>query len=108
MSRRPPRSIEVRCTATGEPTQFLRGRRLYVVRSVLAHWREASRWWTDTRLGTGLDIEPTAIDRDVWRVEATTGRAGLSGVFDVARLSHSDSNNHQTPVVQWVLVRVYD
>ncbi len=111
MSRRPARSVEVRCSATGEPTQFLRGRRLYVVRAVLAHWREATRWWTDSRQGSGLEIERTAIDRDVWRVEASTGRTAVPGVFELARFSRtSDDADLADPALRgyWVLVRVYD
>jgi hypothetical protein len=121
MSRRPARAVEVRCAPTGEPVQFLRGRRLYVVKAILAHWREATRWWSNTQSGSGLEIERTAIDRDVWRVEASMGRTAMPGVFDLARLSRSSSgapssgepssgepsSAEQAPEY-WVLVRVYD
>jgi hypothetical protein len=113
MSRRPARAVEVRCSPTGEPVQFLRGRRLYVVRAILAHWREATRWWSNTQSGSGLEVERTAIDRDVWRVEASMGRSALPGVFELARFSRpapadgTDSTADGAPDY-WVLVRVYD
>jgi hypothetical protein len=115
MSRRPARAVEVRCAPTGEPVQFLRGRRLYVVKAILAHWREATRWWSNSANGSGLEVERTAIDRDVWRVEASMGRTAVPGVFDLARLSRSgqpdggQSDGGQPDAGEyWVLVRVYD
>ena len=108
MSRRPARAVQVRCTAAGEPEQFLRGSRLYVVRSVLAHWREATRWWTTAATGSALEVERNAIDRDVWRVEATAGRSGVPGVFELAHLTRGVNADATGSQDCWVLVRVYD
>lgn len=154
MTRRPAAEIAVRCGATGEPLQFVRGRRLYVVRAILAHWREATRWWAtgagaedgvrqygssqggasqggagqggvnrvrrdqlaaDSIIGSGFDIAPRAIDREVWRVEASIGRNGAAGVFDLARvcqpaaIDELSSLQEPSPLEEhWVLVRVLD
>ena len=137
MTRRPAAAIAVRCGATGEPLQFVRGRRLYVVRTILAHWREATRWWAtgldqdadagpgragrrqslaaDSIIGSGFDIAPRAIDREVWRVEASIGRNGAAGVFDLARvcqpaaIDELSSLQEPSPLEEhWVLVRVLD
>jgi len=147
VTRRPAAEIAVRCGATGEPLQFVRGRRLYVVRTILAHWREATRWWAtgldqdadagpghagpghagpgragrrqslaaDSIIGSGFDIAPRAIDREVWRVEASIGRNGAAGVFDLARvcqpaaIDELSSLQEPSPLEEhWVLVRVLD
>ncbi|MBF4160607.1 DUF6504 family protein [Nocardioides acrostichi] len=78
------------------PQQFLWRERLWVVRSVLAHWVETDPWWErrETRAvlgseepgGAGAPAAVLTIDRllgeqECWRVEAR--RAGESGVFDL-------------------------
>jgi hypothetical protein len=93
------------------PGQFLWRGRLYVVRGVLAHWVEAGRWWSapparaiyaadvtggagrsrpDAGAGPAAEAGPvpgaTAIDdgeREVWRVEAASGRSAGIGVYDL-------------------------
>src|SRR3954468_1544008 len=66
-----------------EPIAFVRRRRGYVVRTVLAHWWETGPWWeaaesTDSAL-TGP--EPTGVhddERELWRVEAVApGRSSV-------------------------------
>lgn len=51
----------------GDPSTFSwRGRR-YVVHAVLDHWWETAAWWTgDDTVGDD--------ERELWRVEAATGR----------------------------------
>jgi hypothetical protein len=58
-----------------EPAGFVRGRRHYQVRSVLAHWVEARPWWV------GLESAGQA-EREVWRVEASVDH-GEIGVYDL-------------------------
>jgi uncharacterized protein DUF6504 len=103
------------------PGQFLWRGRLYVVRSVLAHWVEAGRWWSAPSAraiyaaditggagragpdaGTEPGVEPAAEpaaatepdvasdaagvddgEREVWRVEAASGRSAGVGVYDL-------------------------
>ena len=75
----------------GEPDQFLWRGRLYVVRAVLAHWLESGAWWTGSAtlaLVAGADAppEPAVVDdaeRELWRVEASAGRAAGVGVYDL-------------------------
>jgi hypothetical protein len=110
------------------PASFLWRGRLYVVRSVLGHWRERRAWWNepaaqalhgegsasspDTACSTvdapdAVD-SPDAVDppdaagfaaeREVWRVEASAGRHVGVGVYDLCR----------GPVSCWSLLRVAD
>ena len=99
------------------PAQFLWRGRLYVVRSVIAHWVEGGSWWRrltgSAGAGAGIDghgastgastgdrpvIEPSG-ERQVWRVEASTGRSSSLGVYDLCC----------DPVVdQWHLARALD
>ncbi|MGN6522350.1 MAG: DUF6504 family protein [Actinomycetes bacterium] len=76
MSRLYAEVIEVR-RGDEAPAQFLWRGRLYVVREVLSHWFEAPPWWQD-------GAAAAALDRELWRVEASAGRAAGSGVYDVA------------------------
>jgi len=90
------RTIDVRRVdggdTVGEPTQFLWRGRLYVIRSILARWTEAGSWW----LSSGA--QPSATEREVWRVEATPTR-GSTGVYDLVYEGGSD---------HWALARVVD
>ena len=91
------------------PQQFLWHGRLFVVRDVLAHWVETGAWWRSpsARLvygmaddtaesgrcggvsdggasnGGGEAVDETG-EREVWRVEASAGRAMGSGVYDLS------------------------
>ena len=90
------------------PASFLWRGRLYVVRDVLGHWRENTSWWSSPAAravhgessshpgddpagaadpGTSRSSSRTALctEREVWRVEASRGRAFASGVYDLCR-----------------------
>lgn len=77
---------------SGSPNQFLWRGRLYLVREVLAHWRERTAWWD------GADPE-----RQVWRVEASSGRSAGAGVFEL-EVGHDGPD----PQPSWRLTRVCD
>ncbi|CAN5173329.1 hypothetical protein BH20ACT5_BH20ACT5_20530 [soil metagenome] len=82
------------------PAQFLWGQRLYAVRAVLDQWVEAGSWWrqSDHRpAGAQLGVDDR--ERELWRVEASAGRSGPVGVFDLC-FSWSDG--------RWSLTRVHD
>jgi hypothetical protein len=116
--RRYDDTIEVRrglVNGTEAPEQFLWRGRLWLVHDVMAHWVETGAWWEQGQvrslLGTdGTDgpgdpggagdpdgAEPPAAggdllaEREVWRVDAASGRAGFRagvasgqrGVFDL-------------------------
>jgi len=101
MARRVSELIEVRVRVIGEsgelsdaPMSFLWRGRLYVVRDVLGHWRERREWWAAAaaRALHGDEWAPPPGAREalehefeVWRVEASTGRAYGNGVYDLAR-----------------------
>jgi hypothetical protein len=84
------------------PVQFVWRGRLYVVREVLSRWRERSAWWEHAAVaavhgdepvgragGTATAVRPVLeigdLEREVFRVEASVGRAGVVGVYDLAR-----------------------
>jgi hypothetical protein len=94
------------------PDSFLWRGRLYVVRSVLGHWRERRAWWNEPAARavhgeadrSGPDADRSGSDaigggeREVWRVEASAGRHVGVGVYDLC----------QGPVSRWSLLRVAD
>ncbi len=88
------------------PQAFVWRGRLYVVRQVIGHWRERRAWWheaLDPDPGQPVGIDIASREQQVWRVEASPGRARGSGVFD---LVHDDvPHAGQT---DWRLVRVAD
>lgn len=89
MTRQYADPVEVR-RRDDAPAEFLWHGRLYLVRTVLAHWIEAGGWWQRNRLGSGPQVEAGGLDdreREFWRVEARTGgRAtpnAATGVYDL-------------------------
>ena len=79
----------------GVPTQFLWQGRVHVVRGVLAQWSQRVPWWRRGTTtpgvsgavgGPGEEDAPaptTVLEQQVWRVEATAGRAHGSVVYDL-------------------------
>ena len=115
-------TVHVRCAggAVPAPAQFLWRGRFYVVRDVLARWRERSSWWEQAGVaavhgegdgvpssfpGGALDLE-----REVWRVEASPGRTGVPGVYDLCRPAPAGSAGSPAPLDEdtWHLLRVSD
>lgn len=86
MTRRYDEPVEVR-RRDEDPAEFLWRGRFYVVREVLAHWVETGSWWAGAAQGaagsSALDSSALAAEREVWRVEASPGRAQGSGVFEL-------------------------
>jgi hypothetical protein len=87
------------------PEAFIWQGRLYVVRRVLAHWRERRSWWRDALdpvpgQPTGIDV--ASREQHVWRVEASRGQAFGTGVFDLT------SDGVEGVDADWRLVRVAD
>jgi hypothetical protein len=90
--------VEVARTA-GDPEMFLLRGRLYVVRSVLARWREPGGWrWSGPGAGgsaaAGAGSGAVAVihsvpvqlaDLHLWRVEAAAGMSARVEVFDLCR-----------------------
>src|SRR5689334_18817005 len=88
-----------------EPDAFIWQGRLYVVRRVLAHWRERRSWWRDALdpvpgQPTGIDV--ASREQHVWRVEASRGHSFGVGVFDLT------SDGAEGADAVWRLVRVAD
>ena len=100
-----------RCDEGEAPDSFLWRGRLYVVRSVLGHWRERRAWWNESAaravhgetgppsaIPPGPEVGGFASERQVWRVEASAGRRAGTGVYDLC----------QGPVSTWSLLRAAD
>ncbi len=80
------------------PEQFLWRGRLWQVRAVLAHWVETGSWWQSTGARAVIGSEESRgrkrprgavapdllVERELWRVEASRGRADSGGVFDLS------------------------
>ena len=89
------------------PDAFIWRGRLYVVRAVLAQWRERRAWWHDAldaddeQVRPGETLVAAASEQHVWRVEASPGWSFAAGVYDLA---HDESAHGD----RWSLVRVAD
>ena len=89
------------------PEAFIWRGRLYLVRGVLAQWRERRAWWRDALEADEAQVRPgetlvaAASEQHVWRVEASPGWSFAPGVYDLA---HDESPSGD----QWSLVRVSD
>ena len=94
-------------SAGPSPEAFIWRGRLYVVRSVLAQWRERRAWWRDaleadeTQVRPGETLVAASSEQHVWRVEASPGWSFTPGVYDLA---HDETPRGD----QWSLVRVSD
>lgn len=79
------------------PEHFVWRERMWRVTSVAAQWAETGSWWEHPQLhallGVGEDADaggpaPSLAsvvgEQEIWRVEATRGREGAAGVFDLA------------------------
>ena len=104
VTRRYDDPVEVR-RRDEDPAEFLWRGRFYAVREVLAHWVETGAWWQPPVAATAgsaaiaLDSSALAAEREVWRVEASPGRAHGSGVFDLC---------FDWAAGSWVLLRALD
>ncbi|MFJ6213950.1 DUF6504 family protein [Streptomyces sp. NPDC092296] len=113
MTRRHADPVEVRGTGD-RPTHFLWRDRIYAVREVLGHWKESGPWWEEARRTTGRPLAAAPVadtrpvpplsrcvrtEREVWRVEASPGRAFAPGVYDLSLDPAAD---------RWTLTRTTD
>jgi hypothetical protein len=102
-----PGEAPVDGAARERPEAFIWKGRLYVVREVLAQWRERRAWWHDALDAEEAQVRPgetllaAASEQHVWRVEASPGWSFTPGVYDLA---HDASPRGD----RWSLVRVAD
>lgn len=97
MSRRYDEPVDVR-RRDDVPAEFLWRGRFYAVRSVLDCWVETGAWWRSPVAAAVYGLEgaeqpeelgqPTGLaldgaERQLWRVEASAGRAHGSGVYEL-------------------------
>jgi hypothetical protein len=112
--------------APSAPAQFVWRGRLYLVREVLAQWVELGAWWALPRRAVVPSIassapvsgdEPArsvaadvgAVEREVWRVEATAGRTATPGVYDLVRDVPAPDPRVLEPLPsRWRLARALD
>lgn len=76
MSRSYGESAQVR-RADEVPSEFCWRGRLYSVREVLAHWKEAGCWWRE------VEADRAWAEREYWRVAAAPGRVFAPGVYEL-------------------------
>jgi hypothetical protein len=104
-----------------QPEAFIWRGRLYVVREVLATWRERRAWWRealdadDAQVRPGETLAAAARERQVWRVEASPGWSFAPGVYDLVHdesgsdpRPRSRGSSQSRPDSGWSLVRVAD
>lgn len=75
------------------PSEFCWRGRLYSVREVLAHWKEARCWWHEVTADRAVG------EREYWRVVAAPGRAFSAGVYELC-LDSTDG--------RWSIASAYD
>ena len=130
-----PDGVDVGVDGTGlepaRPAQFVWRGRLYLVREVLAHWVELGTWWTARGGAAGaaprrpapdpadadavpfagprsVAVDVGAVEREVWRVEASVGRAPAPGVFDLVRDLPARAPGAPMTPDRWRLARALD
>ena len=110
----------------GAPAQFVWRGRLYLVREVLAQWVELGAWWALPRRASvpstayaasspgdeparSVAADVGAVEREVWRVEATAGRTATPGVYDLVRDVPAPDPRVLDPLPsRWRLARALD
>jgi hypothetical protein len=114
MVRRYGDPVEVRPAGDPDaaaPGSFLWRGRLYVVRSVIGHWRERRSWWNAAAAralhgeDASGDTSVLEAEREVWRVEAGAGLSFGVGVYDLCRDPTPPAGR---PGQGWVLLQVCD
>jgi hypothetical protein len=121
MSRRYDEPIEVtsalaRTPRTSDPEAFIWRGRLFVVRAVIDRWQERRAWWrevgTEVQVraeggpegaGAGVGANRHERERQVWRVEASAGKAAGTGVFDLGADGVTAGGSPR-----WLLLRAHD
>ena len=103
---REARREEAEATRDAGPAAFVWRGRLYVVRTILDQWQERRPWWRDAR--EGRDVLADARERRVWRVEASPGRLGGVGVYDLGATHPGSAEPAGPQASQWQLLRVAD
>ncbi|MEV7475505.1 DUF6504 family protein [Arthrobacter sp. KFRI-F3372] len=97
-------SVDVDCTAGGEPIGLLWAGRSYAVCAEPVRWYERRQWWAEeTRapLGSGLGV----VDHEIWRVQvlpsAPVRRAQAAEPLTLDLTRHIRSG-------RWRLLRIHD
>ena len=118
---------------SARPAQFVWRGRLYLVREVLAHWVELGTWWTarggaaggharrhapvapndpsdavPSEVPRSVSVDVGAVEREVWRVEASVGHATTPGVFDLVRDVPARAPGDPVTPDRWRLARALD
>ncbi|MBD1536921.1 DUF6504 family protein [Pseudarthrobacter sp. NKDBFgelt] len=98
-------SVEVDCTADGEPSGLLWAGRSYAVCAEPVRWYERRQWWAEeTRapLGSG----PGVVDHEIWRVQVlpSTPARGTEAAEEPLTL---DLTRHIRSG-RWRLLRIHD
>ena len=103
-------SVDVLCSAAGQPESLTWAGRSYTVCAEPVRWYERRQWWAeDARapLGSG----PGVVDHEIWRVQVlpvrTLPQLGGSGEAAVAEPLTLDLSRHIRSG-RWRLLRIHD
>lgn len=94
-------SVDVECTASGQPLKIQWAGRYYTVCAEPVRWFERRQWWAEERrapLGSG----PGLVDHEIWRVQVRLDPQQDTGeplTLDLSR--HLGSG-------RWRLLRIHD
>jgi hypothetical protein len=98
-------SVDVECTADGEPQRLLWAGRSYAVCAEPVRWYERRQWWTEESrapLGSG----PGLVDHEIWRVQVLPVHPAY-GVQEPEEPLTLDLTRH-IQSGRWRLLRIHD
>ncbi|HEU4666589.1 MAG TPA: DUF6504 family protein [Arthrobacter sp.] len=98
-------SVDVECTADGEPKRLLWAGRSYAVCAEPVRWYERRQWWTEESrapLGSG----PGLVDHEIWRVQVLPAHPAR-GVQEPEEPLTLDLTRH-IQSGRWRLLRIHD
>lgn len=91
-------SVEVVCTASGQPMRLRWQGRSYRIAAEPVRWYERRAWWAEerrARRGHGAGL----VDHEIWRVQVRVNDRSEIRTLDLA---------HQLDSGRWRLLRVHD
>ncbi len=93
-------SVDVTCSASGQPLKLHWAGRLYTVCAEPVRWYERRDWWAEERrapLGSG----PGLVDHEIWRVQVLPGHQDSAEPLTLDLTRHIGSG-------RWRLLRIHD
>ena len=98
-------SVDVDCTADGEPCGLLWAGRSYAVCAEPVRWYERRQWWAEESrapLGSG----PGVVDHEIWRVQVLPSSQGRGSEEPEEPLTLDLTRHIRSG--RWRLLRIHD